>query len=124
MQEPGLIHKAVDQGRGKLGTQVIGVGNQCDEIPMLAIADGPSQPERSRFITPPIAIDQRKFLANACSYLWLCSSYTKPMTGCWLYKRSAELVGLVVPYEDVCQLCYNRNPEELLIGLVEKFEKE
>ena len=78
---------------------------------MLAIPDGPSQPERSRFITPPIAIDQRKFLANACSYFRLCSSYTKPMTGCWLFKRSEELVDPVVIYEDVCKLCYNRNPE-------------
>ena len=37
-----------------------------------------------------------------------------------LGKRSAELVGEVVQYEDSYRLCYIRGPEGLLIGLAEQ----
>jgi predicted enzyme related to lactoylglutathione lyase len=37
-----------------------------------------------------------------------------------LRKRGAQLVGEVVPYEDVYRLCYIRGPEGLLIGLAEQ----
>ncbi len=98
-----------------------GLGSQSVEIAMMVTPDGHGRLEISRFITPPAIADHRSAPVNSLGYLsGVFTVYDIDDTIDRLRKRGAELVGEVVPYEDVYRLCYIRGPEGLLIGLAEQ----
>ena len=98
-----------------------GQGSQSVEIAMMVTPDGHGRLEISRFITPPAIADHRSAPVNSLDDLsGVFTVYDIDDTIDRLRKRGAELVGEVVPYEDVYRLCYIRGPEGLLIGLAEQ----
>jgi predicted enzyme related to lactoylglutathione lyase len=88
---------------------------------MMVTPDGHSRLELSRFIHPPIAVDNRNAPVNALGYLrvmFTVQDIDEMLDR--LRKRGAQLVGDVVQYQDSYRLCYIRGPEGLLIGLAEQ----
>ena len=106
---------------GEWAGRVTGLGNQRVEIAMMVTPDGHSRLEISRFLTPPVVADHRNAPVNALGYLRVMFTVDDiDETLARLLKRSAQLVGEVVQYEDSYRLCYIRGPEGLLIGLAEE----
>jgi len=109
---------------GEWAGRVTGLGNQHVEIAMMVTPDGHSRLEISRFLTPPIIADHRNAPVNALGYLRVMFTVEDiDVTLARLQKIGAQLVGEVVKYEELYQLCYIRGPEGLLIGLAEQLTK-
>src|ERR1044071_9519927 len=106
---------------GEWAGRVTGLGTQRVEIAMIVTPDGHSRLEISRFLTPPVVADHRNAPVNALGYLramFTVDDIDEILAR--LLKRGAQLVGVVVQYEDSYKLCYIRGPEGLLIGLAEE----
>jgi len=113
------------EGRGMVGGEwagrVTGLGDQNVEIAMMITPDGHSRLEISRFLSPPVVADHRNAPVNALGYLRVMFAVADiDEMVARLCKRSAQLVGEVVQYQDSYRLCYIRGPEGLLIGLAEE----
>jgi catechol 2,3-dioxygenase-like lactoylglutathione lyase family enzyme len=106
---------------GEWAGRVTGLRNQRVEVAMMRTPDGHSRIELSRFLTPPVVVDQRNAPVNALGYLRVMFTVEDiDDTLARLRKRGAQLVGEVVQYEDAYRLCYIRGPEGLLIGLAQE----
>src|SRR5919109_4730571 len=106
---------------GEWSGRVTGLGAQRVEIAMMVTPDGHSRLELSRFLTPPVVADHRSAPVNALGYLRVMFTVDDiDETLARLRKRGAEIVGVVVQYEDTYRLCYIRGPEGMLIGLAEE----
>jgi len=106
---------------GEWAGRVTGLGDQHVEVAMMRTPDGHSRLEISRFVTPPVVEDHRNAPVNALGYLRVMFAVGDlDDTLARLRKRGAELVGEVVQYQDVYQLCYIRGPGGLLLGLAEE----
>src|SRR5690349_19394581 len=106
---------------GEWAGRVTGLGDQRVEIAMMRTPDGHCRLELSRFLRPSPVADHRNAPVNALGYLRVMFAVDDlDDTLARLRTRGAQLVGDVVPYEDVYRLCYIRGPEGLLIGLAEE----
>ena len=106
---------------GEWAGRVTGLGNQEVEIAMMVTPDGHSRLELSRFVTPATISDHRTAPVNALGYLRVMFTVADiDELVSRLIKHGAQLVGEIVQYENSYRLCYIRNPEGLLIGLVEE----
>jgi len=122
--ELGLTLEGRATIEGEWAGRVTGLGNQHVEIAMMVTPDGHSRLEISRFLTPPIIADHRNAPVNALGYLRVMFTVEDiDVTLARLQKIGAQLVGEVVKYEELYQLCYIRGPEGLLIGLAEQLTK-
>jgi catechol 2,3-dioxygenase-like lactoylglutathione lyase family enzyme len=94
-------------------------GVKCD-IAMMRTPDGHSRLELSKFQSPP-ATNPGNAPVNRVGYLRVMFAVDDlEATLARLRPHGAELVGDVVQYEDVYQLCYIRGPEGIIIGLAEQ----
>jgi catechol 2,3-dioxygenase-like lactoylglutathione lyase family enzyme len=106
---------------GTWAGRVTGLGDQHVEIAMLRTPDGHSRIELSRFLHPSIVADHRMAPVNALGYLRAMFAVDDLAdTLARLRPLGAELVGEVVRYEDVYELCYVRGPEGILLGLAQQ----
>ena len=106
---------------GEWAGRITGLGSQRVEIAMLVTPDGHSRLELSRFLSPPVVADHRNAPVNALGYLRVMFTVDDiDETIGRLRERGAQLVGVVVQYEQAYRLCYIRGPEGLLIGLAEE----
>ncbi|MBY5620028.1 VOC family protein [Rhizobium leguminosarum] len=106
---------------GEWAGRVTGLGDQHVEIAMMRTPDGHSRLELSRFLRPPAVADHRNAPVNALGYLRVMFTLDDiDETLERLRKRSAQLVGEVVDYQDTYRLCYIRGPGGLLIGLAQE----
>jgi catechol 2,3-dioxygenase-like lactoylglutathione lyase family enzyme len=106
---------------GNWAGRVTGLGDQHVEIAMLRTPDGHSRIELSRFLHPSIVADHRMAPVNALGYLRAMFAVDDLAdTLARLRPLGAELVGEVVRYEDVYELCYVRGPEGILLGLAQQ----
>lgn len=106
---------------GTWAGRVTGLGDQHVEIAMLRTPDGHSRVELSRFIHPAVVADHRVAPVNALGYLRAMFAVDDLAdTLARLRPHGAELVGEVVRYEDVYELCYVRGPEGILLGLAQQ----
>ena len=122
--ELGLTLEGRATIEGEWAGRVTGLRNQHVEIAMMVTPDGHSRLEISRFITPPTIADHRNAPVNALGYLRVMFTVEDiDVTLARLQKIGAQLVGEVVKYEELYQLCYIRGPEGLLIGLAEQLTK-
>ena len=122
--ELGLTLEGRATIEGEWAGRVTGLGNQRVEIAMMVTPDGHSRLEISRFVSPPIIADHRNAPVNALGYLRVMFTVEDiDETLARLQKIGAQLVGEVVKYEELYQLCYIRGPEGLLIGLAEQLTK-
>lgn len=106
---------------GPWAGQVTGLEDQHVEIAMLRTPDGHGRIELSRFIRPAVVADHRTAPVNALGYLramFAVDDLADTLTR--LRPLGAELVGDVVRYEDVYELCYVRGPEGILLGLAQQ----
>ena len=95
------------------------------KVAMMRTPDGHSRLELSRFIEPAIVEDHRTAPVNALGYLRVMFAVEDlDDTLVRLKKLGAELVGEVVNYENVYELCYIRGPEGILIGLAQQLNSE
>ncbi len=121
VRELGLELEGQATVEGEWAGRVTGLPNQRVEIAMMRTPDGHSRLELSRFLTPPVVADHRNAPVNALGYLRVMFAVEDiDDTVARISKRGAQLVGVVVQYEDVYRLCYIRGPEGLLIGLAEE----
>ena len=109
---------------GEWAGRVTGLENQRVEIAMMATPDGHSKLELTRFIAPPTIADHRNDPVNALGYLRAMFTVEDiDDTLARLQKKGAHLVGEVVQYKDLYQLCYIRGPEGILIGLAQELSE-
>ena len=119
--EIGLRLEGRTMVEGEWAGRVTGLGSQRVEIAMMVTPDGHSRLELSRFLTPPAISDHRNAPVNALGYLRIMFTVENiDEIVSRLTKRSAQLVGEVVQYENSYRLCYIRGTEGLLIGLAEE----
>jgi catechol 2,3-dioxygenase-like lactoylglutathione lyase family enzyme len=105
---------------GEWAGRVTGLSEQRVEIAMMVTPDGHSRLELSRFINPTTMADHRNDPVNALGYLRVMFAVEDiDDTISRLQNLGAELVGEVVQYEKLYQLCYIRGPEGILIGLAQ-----
>jgi catechol 2,3-dioxygenase-like lactoylglutathione lyase family enzyme len=122
--ELGLKLEGRAMVEGEWAGRVTGLDNQRVEIAMMVTPDGHSRLEISRFLTPRVVADHRTAPVNALGYLRVMFAVTDiDDVVARVQKRSAELVGELVQYEDSYRLCYIRGPEGILIGLAEQLSK-
>ncbi len=108
---------------GEWAGRVTGLGDQHVEVAMMRTPDGHGRLELSRFIRPRVVADHRNAPVNALGYLRVMFAVDDlDDTLARLRKKSAQVVGEVVQYEDVYRLCYVRGPEGLLIGLAQQLK--
>lgn len=123
-EELGLTLEGRMMIEGEWAGRVTGLGNQSVEIAMMVTPDGHSRLELSRFIYPEIVEDNRKAPVNSLGYLRVMFTVEDlDDTLVRLKKYGAQLVGEVVNYQDVYELCYIRGPEGILIGLAQELTK-
>ena len=110
---------------GEWAGRVIGLGDQCVEIAMMATPDGHNRIELSRFIRPAVEADHRTAPVNALGYLRMMFNVEDlDGTVARLIEHGASLVGEIVQYENIYRLCYMRGTEGILIGLAEELQRE
>lgn len=120
-RELGLELEGRTMVEGDWAGRVTGLGEQRVEIAMMRTPDGHGRLELSRFLVPAIVSDHRKAPVNALGYLRVMFTVDDlDDTIGRLAGQGAELVGDVVNYQDVYQLCYMRGPEGILIGVAEE----
>lgn len=120
-KELGLELEGRADIEGEWAGRVTGLGDQHVQVAMMRTPDGHSRLELSRFIRPAVIADNRKAPVNALGYLRVMFAVEDlDDTLKRLAKRGAEIVGEVVNYQDVYELCYIRGPEGVLIGLAEE----
>lgn len=110
---------------GEWAGRVTGLAHQRVEIAMMMTPDGHSRLELCRFLSPPVISDHRTAPVNALGYLrvmFAVEDIDEMVSR--LTMHGAQLVGEVVPYENVYRLCYMRGPEGLLIGLAEELKNK
>jgi catechol 2,3-dioxygenase-like lactoylglutathione lyase family enzyme len=119
--EIGLKLEGRTTVEGEWAGRVTGLGNQSVEIAMMVTPDGNSRLELSRFITPAILSDHRTAPVNSLGYLRIMFTVDNiDELVSRLIGKGAELVGEIVPYENMYRLCYIRGTEGILVGLAEQ----
>ncbi|MEI2429367.1 VOC family protein [Lysobacter yananisis] len=120
-RELGLELEGRATVEGEWAGRVTGLGDQRVEIAMMRTPDGHSRLELSRFIEPKVIADHRDAPVNALGYLRVMFAVDDLAdTLERLRPHGAQVVGEVVDYQDVYQLCYIRGPEGILIGLAQE----
>ena len=120
-EELGLELEGRATVEGESAGRVTGLGDQRVEVAMMRTPDGHSRLELSRFLTPPVVADHRNAPVNALGYLRVMFAVDDlDETLARLVEHGAQLVGEVVQYEDLYQLCYIRGPGGLLVGLAQE----
>lgn len=120
-RELGLEFEGRAMIEGEWAGKVTGLGDQQVEIAMMSTPDGHSRLELSRFLRPSVIADHRTAPVNALGYLRVMFAVDDINdTVERLQKRGATLVGEIVNYENIYQLCYIRGPEGILIGLAQE----
>ena len=124
-RELGLELEGRAMVEGEWAGRVTGLGDQRVEIAMMRTPDGHGRLELSRFLTPPVVADHRTAPVNAFGYLRVMFAVDDiDDTLARLAKRGAEVVGMVVRYQDAYRLCYIRGPEGILIGLAQEIGQQ
>lgn len=123
--EMGLELEGRASIEGEWAGRVTGLGNQNVEIAMMVTPDGHSRLELSQFLSPHVISDHRAAPVNSLGYLrvmFTVEDIDEMVSR--LIKHGATLVGEVVRYEHSYRLCYIRNNEGLLVGLVEELNNK
>ena len=101
--------------------RIIGLEDVKAEMAMMRAPDGPTEIELVRFHNPPAQPSDSAGPSNALGLrhiTFLVDDINTVVEG--LKARGAELVGEVVRYENVYELCYVRGPEGIIVELAEK----
>ena len=119
--EIGLVLEGRMMVEGEWAGRVTGLGNQSVEIAMMVTPNGQCRLELSKFITPATVSDHRTAPVNSLGYLrvmFRVDNLDELLSR--LTKQGVEIVGEVVNYENIYNLCYIRGTEGLLVGLAEQ----
>jgi catechol 2,3-dioxygenase-like lactoylglutathione lyase family enzyme len=107
---------------GRWVERVIGIDDVRQDVAMLRVPNGPGRIELARFHTPKaISAEPKDPPANTLGIrrvMFAVDDIEDVVAR--LRAHGAELVGEVVRYEDVYQLCYIRGPEGIIVGLAEQ----
>ena len=114
------------EGRGPLewrgAERVIGLDDVRQDIAMLRIPDSHGRVELAKFHQPrTISPEPKNPPANTLGIrriMFTVDDIDDIVTR--LQTHGAELVGEIVPYENIYRLCYVRGPENIVIGLAEQ----
>ena len=102
--------------------QIVGLEDVRAEIAMMRTPDGHCGVELSRFQRPPaLRTEPERAPANALGMrriMFLVDDLDDVVDR--FRGHGAELVGEIARYEDVCRLCFLRDPEGIIIGLSEE----
>lgn len=108
---------------GEWAGRVTGLADQRVEIAMMITPDGHSRLELSQFFQPEIVEDHRQAPVNALGYLramFAVEDVAELVER--LVAQGASLVGEIVNYQDVYNLCYIRSADGLLVGLAQQLK--
>ena len=110
---------------GRWVERVIGLDDVRQEVAMLSIPSGGTRIELARFHAPQAVrsgpVDAPANTLGVRRVMFAVDDIDEVVAR--LQGRGAELVGEVVPYEDVYQLCYVRGPEGIVVGLAEELTR-
>jgi catechol 2,3-dioxygenase-like lactoylglutathione lyase family enzyme len=112
-------------GRGRVEGdwvgRIIGLDEVKAEMAMMRAPEGPTEIELVKFHSPPAQTSDSAASSNALGIrhvTFLVDDIHAVVDG--LKARGAELVGELVRYEDIYELCYVRGPEGIIVELAEK----
>ena len=95
---------------------ITGLRDMRVEIAMMRTLDGHSRLELSRFLAPPVVADHRNAPVNALGYLRVMFTVEDiDDTLARLGKHGAQLVDVVVRYQDSYRLCYLRGDRKSVV---------
>lgn len=119
--EIGLKLQGRTMVEGEWAGRVTGLPGQRVEIAMMVTPDGHCKLEISQFLAPAVIEDHRNAPVNALGYLRAMFTVTdvEELVG-RLEQQGATLVGEIVNYQDIYQLCYLRSADGLLVGLAQQ----
>jgi catechol 2,3-dioxygenase-like lactoylglutathione lyase family enzyme len=106
---------------GRWVDRIVALDGVQVDFAMMQTPDGNGRLELVKFHSPPAQDDSRHAPANTLGLRHLAfvvEDIDAVVAG--LRARGAELVGEVVPYDDVYRLCYVRGPEGIIIELAER----
>ena len=110
---------------GRWVERVIGLDDVRQEVAMLGIPGGGTRIELARFHAPEAVrsgpVDAPANTLGVRRVMFAVDDIDDVVAR--LRGRGAELVGEVVPYEDVYRLCYVRGPEGIVVGLAEELTR-
>lgn len=110
---------------GRWVERVIGIDGVRQEVAMLRIPGGGTRIELARFHAPEaVRSEPADAPANTLGIrrvMFAVDDVDDVVAR--LLGRGAELVGEVVPYEDIYRLCYVRGPEGIVVGLAEELAR-
>jgi catechol 2,3-dioxygenase-like lactoylglutathione lyase family enzyme len=117
----GLEPSGKGQVEGDWVGRIIGLADVKAEMAMMHAPDGPTEIELVKFHNPPAQASDSAAPSNALGLrhiTFLVDDIQAVVQG--LEARGTELIGEVVRYEDVYELCYVRGPEGIIVELAEK----
>ena len=119
--ELGLELEGQTTVEGEWVDRIVGLdGVRCD-IVMMRTPDGHSRLELSKFHTPTVIKSDPNAPVNTLGIRRIMFAVTDiDDVVARLQKQGAELVGEVVPYENMYKLCYLRGPEGIMVALAEQ----
>ena len=107
---------------GRWVERIIAIDDVRQEVAMLRTPDGHGKIELAMFHTPKaIRSEPKDAPANTLGIrrvMFAVDDIDDVVAR--LRAHGAELVGEVVPYEDIFRLCYVRGPEGIVVGLAEQ----
>jgi len=117
----GLETSGKGQVEGEWVGRIIGLDEVKAEMAMMRAPEGPTEIELVKFHSPPAQTSDSAAPSNALGIrhlTFLVDDIHAVVDG--LKARGAELVGELVRYEDIYELCYVRGPEGIIVELAEK----
>lgn len=117
----GLESSGKGQVEGDWVGRIIGLDDVEAEMAMMRAPDGPTEIELVKFHNPPAQASDSTGPSNALGLrhiTFLVEDIHAVVEG--LEARGTELVGELVRYEDIYELCYVRGPEGIIVELAEK----
>jgi len=119
--ELGLVLQGEGAVEGSWVDRVVGLEGVRANIAMMQTPDGNGRLELAKFHSPSNHGDNGHAPANTPGIRHISFAVEDiDAVVAGLRARGAELVGEVVPYDDVYRLCYVRGPEGIIIELAER----
>ncbi|HKN55191.1 MAG TPA: VOC family protein [Amycolatopsis sp.] len=120
--ELGMELEGKGPAEGRWVERIIAIDDVRQEVAMLRTPDGHGKIELAMFHTPKaIRSEPKDAPANTLGIrrvMFAVDDIDDVVAR--LRAHGAELVGEVVPYEDIFRLCYVRGPEGIVVGLAEQ----
>ncbi len=120
--ELGMELEGKGPAEGRWVERIIAIDDVRQEVAMLRTPDGHGKIELAMFHTPKaIRSEPKDAPANTLGIrrvMFAVDDIDDVVAR--LRAHGAELVGEVVPYEDLFRLCYVRGPEGIVVGLAEQ----